>query len=252
MKIGIIGGSGLDNPKILENFSKKEIDTPYGKPSSIITCWKISDVDVNILSRYYKNHEISPTNINFRANIRALKLCDCTNILSTSAVGSLKEEIKPVDLVFLYQFIDFTKHKQNTFYNELGKVKHTEMAMTFSEKLRKILINNTKALNINYHEKAPIVVIEGPRFSTKAESLMFRNYADIIGMITIQECILAKEAGLEYATIVAVTDYDCWEENEDPVTFEIVLRRMEENAEKVKKLLLTFITWIDLKWINLK
>ena len=239
--IGIIGGSGLDDPKLIKDYMEKEVETPYGKPSSKITYGKILGVDVCILSRHGKNHEIPPSRINFRANIEALKLCGCSHILSTSAVGSLKEEIKPGDLVFPDQFIDFTKRREITFHNALGKVKHTEMAEPFSKKLREILIKEAEDSNLFHHKKATIVVIEGPRFSTRAESSMFRNFADIIGMTTTPECILAKEAGIEYATIAMATDYDCWKENEEPVNFEMVLKRMEENAEKVKKLLIKVI-----------
>ncbi|MBU0466766.1 MAG: S-methyl-5'-thioadenosine phosphorylase [Nanoarchaeota archaeon] len=241
MKIGIIGGSGLDDPNILQDHEEKEVDTPYGITSSKITCGKISGTEVCILSRHGKFHEIPPSQVNFRANIYALNTLGCTHILTTSAVGSLKEEIKPGDLVFPDQFIDFTKHRKNTFHDTIGQVKHTEMAEPFSKELRNILIQNAEALSLQHHKKATIVVIEGPRFSTKAESHMFRNLADIIGMTTVPECTLAKELGLEYASIAMSTDYDCWKQDEEPVTFEIILERMKENADKVKKLLLEVI-----------
>lgn len=247
MKIGIIGGSGLDDPKILENYEEKEIGTPYGKPSSKISCGKISGTEVCILARHGKAHEIPPSEVNYRANIQALKMLGCTHILATSAVGSLKEEIAPGDLVFPNQFIDFTKHRKNTFYDKIGEVKHTSMAEPFSKELRNILIKNAQELGLKKHDSATIAVIEGPRFSTKAESFMFRNFADIIGMTTVPECILAKELGIEYASIAMSTDYDCWKENEEPVSFEMVLERMKENSEKVKKLLLRVIPKISNK-----
>jgi len=241
MKIGIIGGSGLDDPGLLENYEEKEVETKYGRPSSSIVCGKISGVDVCILARHGRKHEISPTLINNRANILALKILGCTHILATSAVGSLQQKIKPGDLVFPNQFIDFTKFRKNTFYDEIGEVKHTEMADPFSKELRRLLANCAAELGFEKHDWATIVVVEGPRFGTRSESFMFRNFADIIGMTTVPECILANEVGIPYATIAMSTDYDCWKKNEKPVTFEMILKRMDENAHKVKQLLLKAI-----------
>jgi len=236
MKIGIIGGSGLDNPDLLENYEEKEVETKFGFPSSKITCGKIKGVDVCILSRHGKKHEISPSEINYKANIAALKLLNCDYILATSAVGSLKQEIIPGDLVFPNQIIDFTKSRKNTFYEK--EVFHLPFSAPFSEKLRKLLIETSQELGLKYHEKATLIVIEGPRFSTRAESFFFKNYADVIGMTAMPEACLAKEAGIEYATIAMSTDYDCWHDEIEPVTFEIVKKRMQENADKVKKLIL--------------
>jgi len=247
MKIGIIGGSGLDNPELLENYEEKEVETIYGQPSSKITCGKISGVDVCILARHGRNHEIPPGKINYRANISALKQLGCTYILATSAIGSLREEIKPGDLVFPDQFIDFTKQRENTFYDKVGEVKHTEMAEPFSAELRKLLIENTEELGLQKHDKATIVVIEGPRFSSRAESHMFRNFAEIIGMTTVPEVILANELNIPYQTIAMSTDYDCWKEGEESVTWEMIKQRMEENSEKVKQLLLRIIPKIGNK-----
>jgi 5'-methylthioadenosine phosphorylase len=241
VKIGIIGGSGLDDPQLLTNYEEKEVETKYGKPSSKIVCGKIKGVDVCILARHGKKHEIPPHIVNYRANIAALKILGCTHILATSAVGSLKEKIKPGDLVFPNQFIDFTKQRKNTFYDEIGEVKHIEMAEPFSNELRKILIDAAEELGFEKHDFATIVVIEGPRFSTKAESFMFRNFADIIGMTSVPECSLAKELEIPYQTIAMSTDYDCWKKDEEPVTFEMILKRMSENAHKVKQLLLNAI-----------
>jgi 5'-methylthioadenosine phosphorylase len=241
IKIGIIGGSGLDDPQLLTDYEEKEIETKYGKPSSKIICGKIKEIEVYILARHGKNHEIPPHMINYRANIAALKILGCTHILATSAVGSLKEKIKPGDLVFPDQFIDFTKQRKNTFYDEIGEVKHTEMAEPFSKELRSILIETSEELGFEKHDSATIVVIEGPRFSTKSESFMFRNFAEIIGMTSVPECNLAKELEMPYQIIAMSTDYDCWKENEEAVNFEMVLKRMKENAYKVKQLLLEVI-----------
>ncbi len=242
MKIGIIGGSGLDNPRLLSDYSEKEVKTPYGNPSSKITCGKLKGVEVCILARHGKKHEINPSKINFRANIYALKELGCDVILATSAVGSLKQEINPGDLVFPNQFIDFTKFRKNTFFDKYGDVRHPEMAEPYSAELRKILIEECGGLGFAFHEKANLVVIEGPRFSTKAESFMFRQLgADIVGMTAVPEVVLANELEIPYATIAMSTDYDCWKENEEPVTFEMVMQRMSENSEKVKKLLFEVI-----------
>ena len=247
MKIGIIGGSGLDDPEIIKDYVEKDVKTPYGKPSSKLTCGKINNVEVCILARHGKNHEIYPSKINFRANIFSLKQEGCTHIIGTSAVGSLKEEIKPGDLVLPDQFIDFTRFRKNTFFDDYGDVRHTQMSEPFSNSLRELLIQECRNLNYNFHEKATIVVIEGPRFSTKAESFMFRNFADIIGMTTFPEIALANELEIPYASIAMSTDYDCWKEDEPAVTFEMIMQRMKEDAEKVKQLLINVIPKIAKK-----
>ena len=242
VKIGIIGGSGLDDPKLITNFEEKELDTPYGKPSSKITCGKINNVDVCILARHGKSHDIPPSLVNYRANIYALKMLGCDYILATSAVGSLRDEIKPGNLVFPNQFIDFTRQRKMTFYDLIGEFKHTPMALPFDQKLRDILIDVCDKLGYKYNKDKTVVTIEGPRFSTKAESYMFRQWgADVINMSTCPEVILANELGLPYQTIAMSTDYDCWKEGEESVTFEIVMKRMHENSDKVKKLLIEAI-----------
>jgi 5'-methylthioadenosine phosphorylase len=238
MKIGIIGGSGLDNPELLQDYKEVSVKTPYGNPSSKITCGKINGIEVCILARHGKKHEINPTNVNYRANIHALKELGCSHIIATSAVGSLKEQIHPGDLVFTSQFLDFTKNRKNTFFDKTGDVRHQEMAEPFSQELRKVLIETTEELGFRKHDNATIVVIEGPRFSSRAESFMFRNFADIIGMTTVPECVLAKELGINYASIAMATDYDCWKHNEQPVTFEMVKKTMKENGDKVKQVII--------------
>lgn len=240
MKVGIIGGSGLDDPKILKNARQKKVKTKYGLPSSPLTIGKIGTVDTVILARHGIKHDITPSEINYLANINALKMENCDYILATTAVGSLREEIKPGNLVFPNQFIDFTKHRKTTFFKD--KVVHTPMANPFSQNLRELLCQKCKELNFPYSSDVTIITVEGPRFSTKAESKMFRMWgADIINMSTCPEVILANEVGIPYQTIAMATDYDCWKENEETVSFELVLKRMEENAEKVKKLLFSTI-----------
>lgn len=240
-KIGIIGGSGLDDPKFLKDYEELNIKTKYGKTSSSLVTGTIKNVDVAILARHGKDHSIHPSGVNYRANIWALKEINCTHIIATTAVGSLREEIHPGHFVFPDQFIDFTKKREYTFFDE-EKVIHTPMADPFSGILRNLLIDSAKKLNLNYHPKGTVITIEGPRFSTRAESHMFRMIgADVINMSTVPEVSLAKELGLEYATVAMSTDYDCWKENEESVTFEMVMNTMKKNSENVKKLIVETI-----------
>lgn len=239
-KIGIIGGSGLDDPDILKNAVDKKVTNKYGEPTSPLKCGEIGGVGVVILARHGRDHSIPPTKVNFLANILALKEEGCTHILAATAVGSLREEIKPGNLVFPSQFIDFTRHRNLTFYHE--KVVHTPMSDPYDKRITEALCKACEELGYEYNRDATVVTIEGPRFSTRAESHMFRSWgADIINMSTCPEVILANELGIPYQTIAMSTDYDCWKEDEEPVTFEMVMQRMKENAEKVKKLLITVI-----------
>jgi len=244
-KIGIIGGSGLDNPDILKDAKDIEIDTPYGKPTSPLKSGKIHDVDVILLARHGREHTIPPTQVNYRANIQALKNQGCTHIIATTAVGSLREEIDRGHLVVLDQFIDFTRHRDITFHEkfEPHKPTHCPMAEPFSKELRELLIKTCKELKIFCHEKGTVVTIEGPRFSTKAESKMFRIWgADVINMSIAPEAALANEAGIPYAAVAMSTDYDCWKEDEEPVEWSEILKVFGQNVEKVTKLLVNTVT----------
>lgn len=244
VKIGIIGGSGLDNPKILFKSREKEIETPFGKPSGKLTEGEIEGKQVIILARHGKKHSIPPTLVPYRANLWALKSEGCTHILATTACGSLKERMKPGNLVFVDQFIDFTKQRKSTFFED--KVVHTPMAQPFNLKLRQLLTKTAKDLKLTHHPTGTIITIEGPRFSTKSESLMFRNWgADLINMSTVPEVVLANELGIPYQSIAMVTDYDCWKEGEELVSFDLIIERMRKNSEKVKKLLLRVISKLE-------
>jgi len=244
IKIGIIGGSGLDDPKLLDDFQLVEVDTPFGHPSAGLVIGKLAGVDVVILARHGQDHSIMPTKVPFRANIWALKEAGCTHILATTACGSLREEIKPGDLVFLDQFIDNTKHRLLTFFED--KVIHTPMAEPFCRQLRQLLINSAKELNLRHHPHGTMVTIEGPRFSTKAESCMFQNWgADVVNMSTVPEVILAREVGICYQSIAMSTDYDCWKDGEESVTWEMIMERMKQNADNVKKILINTIPQIN-------
>ena len=247
VKVGIIGGTGLDDPEILENVSEKEVETPYGSPSSSLTEGKIGEADIVILARHGKNHSIYPSGVNYRANISALKEEGCTHIIGTTAVGSLRERIAPGDIVFVDQFIDFTKHRVLTFHDE-DSVVHTSMADPFCEKLRSMLIESAEDLGLKHHKTGTVITIEGPRFSTRAESHMFRGFgADVINMSTVPEVVLAREQGICYQAIAMSTDYDCWKEGEEPVTWEMILNIMNNTAENVKMLILKTLPKIELE-----
>jgi 5'-methylthioadenosine phosphorylase len=244
MKIAIIGGSGFENPNILKNCGELEVETPYGKTTSTFKTGKISDVDVVILSRHGRDHSIPPSQVNNRANIWAINELGCTNILATTACGSLREEIRRGDLVILDQFIDFTRHRDVTFFSsfEKGEMKHTPMADPFNEDLRQRLINKAADLKLKFHSKGTVITIEGPRFSTRAESKMFRLWgADVINMSVAPECILANEMQIPYAAVALSTDYDCWKTDEEPVTWEEVLKVFNQNVENVIRLLVETI-----------
>jgi len=244
VKIGIIGGSGLDNPDILKGGNDIDVDTSYGKPSSHLKTGKINDVDVVLLARHGRDHTIPPTQINNRANIQALKDQGCTHILATTACGSLRENIGRGDFVIIDQFIDFTRLRKITFFEEfpIGDPKHTPMAYPYSEELRNLLIETANELDLKFHEKGTVVTIEGPRFSTRAESEMFRIWgADVINMSIAPETILANEAGVPYAAVAMSTDYDCWKDDEAPVTWEEILDIFGKNVNNVIALLINTI-----------
>jgi 5'-methylthioadenosine phosphorylase len=243
VKIAIIGGSGLEDPKILQDPEILSVTTPYGPPSSPITCGRIAGVEVAILSRHGHSHHLPPTHVPNKANIQALKDLGCTHILATTAVGSLREEIGRGDLVLVDQFIDFTRHRDVTFHDDFtGGMQHTAMAEPFDLGLREHMAAAADELGLKIHRKGTVVTIEGPRFSTRAESHMFRSWgADIINMSTAPEAALANEAGIPYAAVAMSTDYDCWKEDEEPVTWEAVLAIFQQNAANVKDLLLKAI-----------
>ena len=243
-KIGIIGGSGLEDPALLQNPVEHTPYTPYGDPSSPLLSGEINGVEIVLLSRHGIGHTIPPTQVNNRANIWAMKGLGCTHLLTTTACGSLREEIGRGDIVFADQFIDFTRHRQITFHENFvpGRMKHEPMADPFDREMRTVLIKEAARMGLNYHPSGTIITIEGPRFSTRAESRMFRIWgADLVNMSVAPEAILAKEAGLPYATIAMSTDYDSWKEDEDPVSWEEVIKVFNENVEKVIALVLSAI-----------
>ena len=244
-KLGIIGGSGLDDPNMLTDPYDETVTTPYGKPSSALKHGTLEGQDVVLLARHGRQHTLPPSQVNNRANIHALKGAGCEAILATTAVGSLREGIGRGDLVILDQFIDFTRHRPVTFFESFvgGNMRHTPMSDPFDTVMREKLIASCEDLGLCHHRHGTVVTIEGPRFSTRAESQMFRALgADVINMTTAPECILSNEVGIPYAAVAMSTDYDCWKEDEDPVSWEAVLKIFQENASKVTDLLLNAVS----------
>jgi len=234
-EIGIIGGSGLYDPEIVRNAKEFKVYTPYGRPSDNIIVGEVEGRKVAFLPRHGRGHRIPPHRINYRANIWALKSIGVRWVIAVSAVGSLREDYRPGDIVFPDQFIDMTKNREYTFFDG-PVVAHVSMADPFCPTLRKLLAEAADEAGIRYHGGGTYVCIEGPRFSTRAESRLWRMFgADIIGMTLVPEVVLAREAQMHYATIAMVTDYDVWAEK--PVTAEEVAKVMAENVEKAKKLL---------------
>jgi len=247
--VGIIGGSGLDDPDILEDKEEVEVDTPFGKPSDKLIVGKIGGVKCVLLARHGRKHTLYPTAVNFRANVYALKAQGCNHMVVATACGSLREELAPGHLITIDQFIDRTTKRASTFYDgsaweELPGVCHMPMAEPFSPMLHGLVAESVKTLGLEdrFHSKGTMVSIEGPRFSSKAESHMFRAWgADLINMTTVPEVCLANEAGLPYCAIAMSTDYDCWHESEEPVSVEAVLAVMKKNGDAVKNVFLDLI-----------
>lgn len=239
IKIGIIGGSGLDNPQILINTTEVITDTPYGKPTSPLRCGTINGFDVILVSRHGLKHQYSPSEVNYRANIFALKEQGVSHIIATTACGSLREEIGRGHFIIIDQFIDFTRIRKNTFYDSFSEsAVHTAMPEPFDARLRELLYTTSLELGFKAHPKGTVVTIEGPRFSTKAESKMFRLLgADIINMSVATEAMLANELKIPYAAIAMSTDYDCWKEDEKPVTWDEILEVFQKNVGNVTNIL---------------
>ncbi len=241
--VGIIGGSGLEDPDILEDSEVRKVTTRFGTPSSTLTCGSIGGTGVIVLSRHDHDHHITPTKVPNRANIQALKDNGCTHILATTAAGSLAEGIRRGDFVVLDQFIDFTRRRDSTVFEDFGDgLHHTSMADPFDTRLRSVLIETADALGITVHRTGTVVTIEGPRFSTRAESRMFRLLGgDVVNMSTAPECIIANELEIPYAAVAMSTDYDSWKDDEEPVTWEAVLEIFRQNAQKMTRLLVASV-----------
>ncbi|XP_042869642.1 LOW QUALITY PROTEIN: S-methyl-5'-thioadenosine phosphorylase-like [Penaeus japonicus] len=250
VKIGIIGGSGLNNPSLFEKTSECAVQTPYG--DQMFSEGIINGAPCVLLARHGRKHTIMPTNVNYRANLWALKEKGCTHVVVSTACGSLREHIKPGDFVIIDQFIDRTTKRHQTFYdgadNHPPGILHLPMDTPFCEDTRKLLLQSCQELGHTAHSTGTMVTIEGPRFSSKAESKMFRQWGgDVINMTTVPEVVLAKELGLLYAAVAMATDYDCWREGEEVVSVEKVLKTFKMNAEKATEVLKTVVTKIAAK-----
>ena len=239
VEIGIFGGTGIYDSGLLENPKEISVDTPYGKPSDSITVGVFKGRKIAFLARHGKMHTVPPHMINYRANIWAFKELGISRIIAPSAVGSLKEEIKPGHFALPTQFLDFTKSRTTSFSEE-GRVIHISVADPFCPELQSSIQTITERQGQRLHKDCTYICIEGPRFSTKAESKFYRSTgADIIGMTLVPECQLAREAQICYASISSVTDYDVWAEK--PVTAKEVLETLAKNVEGVKKMLVDLI-----------
>ena len=246
-KIGVIGGSGLYEIEGLSNIEEVRISTPFGEPSDAITIGSLEGMRVAFLPRHGKGHRISPTELPARANIYALKSLGVEWIISVSAVGSLNEEIHPLDLVIPDQLIDRTKSRVNTFFGS-GLVAHVGFADPFCPVLSHILHQTAKEAGAKVHNRGNYLVMEGPFFSTKAESSLYRSWgASVIGMTALPEAKLAREAEICYATLACVTDYDCWHESQEAVTIEMVIANLQRNVKMAKKILKMVVTQIPEK-----
>ncbi len=241
-EIGIIGGTGVYDQDAFENIKEVDIDTPFGKPSSSVLIGSLEGRNVAFIPRHGKGHIYSPTHVPYRANIYAMKKLGVHTILSIAAVGSLKDEIKPLDIVVPDQIFDRTRRRVSTFYEDV--VVHIGFANPFCKRISEKIVEVAKTLNYDVHPEGTYVCIEGPQFSTKAESSVYRALGfDIIGMTALPEAKLAREAEICYATIATVTDYDVWKESEVDVA--TVLENAAKNEEKVKNLLKKLIPLID-------
>jgi len=235
-RIGIIGGSGLYRMEGIRDIREVEVKTPFGDPSDLITIGNIDGIDVAFLPRHGRGHRISPTELPVRANIYALKSLGVEFIISVSAVGSLKEEIEPLHIVIPDQIIDRTRLRVNSFFE--GFVVHVGFSEPFCPVLRKILIDSAEELKIKFHDKGTYLAMEGPLFSTRAESELYRKWgASIIGMTAIPEAKLAREAEICYATIACVTDYDCWHPSYETVTIEMVISNLAKTINIAKDII---------------
>ncbi len=236
-EIGIIGGSGLYEMEGLSDVRSIHVETPFGDPSDEVILGALGGRRLAFLPRHGKGHRLLPSEINFRANIYALKKLGVERILSVSAVGSMKEEIAPGHIVIPDQFVDLTKRRVSTFFGS-GVVGHAALGDPVCAETAGILSESGRAVGATVHPKGTYVCIEGPQFSTRAESNIYRGWGvDVIGMTNVTEAKLAREAEICYATIALATDYDCWHEEHDDVTVEAVLKIMKQNVETARRIL---------------
>lgn len=239
-KIGIIGGSGLYQMDALKDVQEITLSTPFGNPSDALIVGKLEGETVAFLARHGRNHHLLPSELPFRANIHAMKQLGVEYIISASAVGSLKEAAKPLDIVIPDQFIDRTKNRVSTFFGQ-GLVAHIAFGDPVCPNLSNVIADAVESLDlseINLHRGGTYVCMEGPAFSTKAESNLYRSWgATVVGMTNLPEAKLAREAEIAYATLALVTDYDCWHDDHDNVTVEMVIANLQRNAINAQKVI---------------
>jgi 5'-methylthioadenosine phosphorylase len=235
--IGIIGGSGLYNMDGLTGIRDVRVRTPFGEPSDALTTGTLDGIRVAFLSRHGRGHRIAPADINYRANIYALKTLGVSRVISVSAVGSMKEALKPGHVVLPDQFIDLTKRRAGTFF-EKGIVAHVAFADPVCRALSETLLKAAQGAGATVHRGGAYLCIEGPQFSSRGESLLYRQWGvDVIGMTNMPEAKLAREAELCYATMALVTDYDCWHSSEESVTVEMILATLHNNVAQARRIL---------------
>jgi 5'-methylthioadenosine phosphorylase len=236
-KLGIIGGSGLYKMDGFDKMRWKKITTAWGSPSDEILIAELEKEEIYFIPRHSRGHKINPTNINFRANIDSMKQLGVTDIISVSAVGSLKENLKPGKFVVVDQFIDRTFSRVKTFFDD-EIVAHVSMAKPTSPGLSECCLGALKKLNIEHQKDGTYVVMEGPQFSTLAESNLYRSWnADVIGMTNMPEAKLAREAELRYCTVAMVTDYDCWHPDHVEVDVSMVIQTLQKNASNAQNMI---------------
>jgi 5'-methylthioadenosine phosphorylase len=241
VSIGIIGGSGVYAMEGLTVLEERTVDTPFGAPSDPYVIGEVDGVRVAFLARHGRGHRLSPTEVNYRANIFGLKVLGVHTILSASAVGSMKEEYKPTDVVFPHQFIDRTRHRADTFFGN-GVVAHIAFADPICAGVSFLMGDAARAAGATAHLGGVYLCMEGPQFSTRAESNLYRSWnVDVIGMTNLTEARLAREAEICYATMALVTDYDCWHPDHDDVDVQQILGYLRANAETAQKILKTSI-----------
>ncbi|MEZ6184613.1 MAG: S-methyl-5'-thioadenosine phosphorylase [Planctomycetota bacterium] len=232
----VIGGSGLYELDGFELEEEKIVETPFGRPSAPIVIGSLQGRPLAFLPRHGRNHEFSPSTLPYRANIFALKTLGVTRVISVSAVGSMREEIKPGHVVLVDQFFDRTLNRKRTFFDD-GIAAHVGFADPVCETLRQTLLGAVKTVGVPFHDRGTYVCIEGPQFSTRAESNVFRSWGvSVIGMTNLPEARLAREAEMAYATLALATDYDCWKEDEADVSVESVIAVLHQNVENARKI----------------
>jgi 5'-methylthioadenosine phosphorylase len=245
--VGVIGGSGLYAIEGIEDVEEIELSTPFGAPSDAYVQGRLGATRMVFLPRHGRGHRIGPTQINFRANVWGMKKLGVTRIVSVSAVGSMREDVAPGDLVLVDQFVDRTRHRPDTFFED-GVVAHVMFADPVCPVVRQTLLDAGSKLGLRMHDRGTYLNMEGPQFSTRAESKLYRTWGvDVIGMTNLQEARLAREAEICYATVAMATDYDCWHETHEDVTVEAILAVMARNVGNARRLIAATVPGLPLE-----